>query len=200
LPTRSLHILLVAAAALALASCQGAEERARPQVLAVQPGNDAPDQESWNATITFTDSGMVTGILKAGYIGKYSRDRFTLLDSNITVDFFNDRSEHTSVLTARRGRVNDVTNDFEASGNVVVRSDSGTVLTTEELYWSNARGRVFTEAFVEIRSPTEVIRGTGFESDQSLTHYSIARVAGRTLPGGEAPGAGAAAPRKREEP
>jgi len=186
LTTRVPDILLIAAAALtaalALAGCQGAEERARPQVLAVQPGADAPDQESWNATITFTDSGKITGILRAGYIAKYSRQWYTLLDSNITVDFFNERSEHTSVLTARSGKVNDITNDFEARGNVVVRSDSGTVLTTEELFWSNKRGRVFTDAYVEIRSPTEEIRGTGFESDQSLTHYSIARVGGRTLP------------------
>jgi len=177
--------MLMALAFLMTAGCQGVDERARPQVLAEQPGKHAPDQESWNATITFTDSGKITGILHAGYIAKHSRDRFTLLDSNITVDFFNDRFEHTSVLTARHGKVDDVTNNFEARGNVVVHSDSGTVLKTEELFWDNKRGRVFTEAFVEIKSPREEIRGTGFESDQSLTHYTISRVTGQTLPSGQ---------------
>jgi len=176
---RRISVTLLALVVLTAAGCQGVDERARPQVLAVQPGKDAPDQESWNATITFTDSGNVTGVLRAGYIAKYTRDRFTLLDSNITVDFFNDRFEHTSVLTALRGRVDDVTNDFEARGNVVVRSDSGTVLKTEELFWDNKRGRVHTEDYVEIRSPTEEISGMGLESDQSLTHYTIARVTGR---------------------
>jgi len=186
---------LLALAVVTVAGCRGVEERARPEVLAVQPGKDAPDQESWNATITFTDSGNITGILRAGYIAKYARDRFTLLDSNITVDFFNDRFEHTSVLTARRGRVNDVSNDFEARGSVVVRSDSGTVLNTEELFWDNKRGRVYTEDFVEIKSPTEEIRGTGFESDQSLTHYTISRVTGRTLPAAGSSSDTAASPR-----
>lgn len=179
--------MILLLAGLLGAGCQGTDERARPRVLAVQPGADAPDQESWNATITFTDSGKVTGILRAGYIAKYTRDRFTLLDSNITVDFFNDRYEHTSVLTAQRGRVDDVTNDFEAYGNVMVRSDSGTVLTTEELFWDNKRHRVHTEAFVEIKSSTEEIRGMGLESDQSLTHYTISRVTGQSLPSGESP-------------
>ncbi|HLF14874.1 MAG TPA: LPS export ABC transporter periplasmic protein LptC [Bacteroidota bacterium] len=174
--TRILSLLLT------FALFAGCGERSRAPVLPAQPGGDAPDQESWDATITFTDSGRVTGILRAGYIGKFSRDRFTILDSGIVLDFFNERYEHTSVLTALRGRVDDITNDFEARGNVVVRSDSGTILKTEELYWNNKRERVHTEAFVEIVSPTEEIRGIGLESDQSLTHYTILRVTGKAQP------------------
>lgn len=190
-------LLLLVVIVLTSPGCRGEDERTRPQILAVQPGKDTPDQESWNATITFTDSGKVTGILRAGHIAKYIQDRFTLLDSTVTVDFFNDRFEHTSVLTARSGKVDDITNDFEARGNVVVRSDSGTVLYTEELFWSNTRGKVFTEAFVEIKSPTEEIRGMGFESDQSLTHYTISRVTGQALPGGQTPPSGGAPPDSR---
>jgi LPS export ABC transporter protein LptC len=167
---------------LACALLAGCGEKARPPVVQVRPGSDIPDQESWNATITFTDSGRVGGILRAGYIGKFLKDQFTLLDSGIVVDFYNDNHEHTSVLTARRGKVNDVTNDFEARGDVVVRSDSGTVLRTEELFWNNKKGKVTTEAYVEIVSPTEEIRGTGLESDQSLTHYTIKRVTGKAQP------------------
>lgn len=161
---------------------QGCGEKARPPVIPVQPGTEIPDQESWNATITFTDSGRVSGVLRAGYIAKFLEDQFTLLDSGIVVDFYNDAHEHTSVLTARRGRVNDVTNDFEARGNVVVRSDSGTVLKTEELFWNNKKGKVTTEAYVEIVSPAEEIRGTGLESDQALKNYTIKRVTGKAQP------------------
>ncbi len=168
--------LLLLLTTLLLAGCG---EKTRPPVLPSQPGRDAPDQESWNATITFTDSGMITGVVRAGYIAKYLSDKFTILDSGIVVDFFNERHEHTSVLTARRGRVNDVTNDFEARGDVVVRSDSGTVLRSEELNWDNKRERIHTEAFVEITSPTEEIRGMGLESDQALRHYTILKVTGK---------------------
>lgn len=171
--------LLLLLAVLILAGCG---DKSRPPVLPSQPGRDAPDQESWSATITFTDSGNITGILRAGYIAKYLSDKFTILDSGIVVDFFNERHEHTSVLTARRGRVNDVTNDFEAKGNVVVRSDSGTVLKSEELNWNNKRERIHTEAFVEISSPTEEIRGIGLESDQGLKHYTILKVTGKVQP------------------
>ena len=175
-PTAAAAVLLSVALALIAAGCA---EKGRAPVVPARQGTRLPDQESWNATLTFTDSGRVTGVLRAGYIGKFLKEQFTVLDSGIVVDFYNENREHTSVLTARRGKVNDVSNDFEANGNVIVRSDSGTVLKTEQLFWNNRKGKVTTEAYVEITSPTEEIRGTGLESDQSLTHYTIKRVTGK---------------------
>jgi len=158
------------------------EEKLKPAVASSGIGQDVPSQESWNATITFTDSGRVTGILRAGHIAMFADRRFTNLDSNIAVDFYDQHERHTSVLTAKRGKVNDFTHDFEAHDNVVVVSDSGTTLKTEELYWSNTTQKVNTPAFVDITSPTEHIQGQGFESDQGLKRYTIFKVTGQTKP------------------
>jgi LPS export ABC transporter protein LptC len=155
------------------------EEKVKPSVISSGLGRDMPTQESWNAKITFTDSGRITGILHAGHIAMFTQKRYTLLDSNITVDFFDQQQHHTSVLTALHGKVNDLNHDFEAHGNVVVVSDSGTTLKTEDLFWSNASQKVNTPAFVDITSPTEHIQGHGFESDQSLKHYTIFKVTGQ---------------------
>ncbi|HTK81688.1 MAG TPA: LPS export ABC transporter periplasmic protein LptC [Bacteroidota bacterium] len=154
------------------------EERIKPSV-ATGLGRDLPSQESWNAKITFTDSGKVTGILRAGHIASYTEKKYTLLDSNIIVDFYDDHQQHTSTLTAKRGKVIDVTNDFEAHDHVVVVSDSGTTLKTDELYWTNATRKVHTPAYVEITSPKEQLQGHGFESDQDLKHYTIFKVTGK---------------------
>jgi LPS export ABC transporter protein LptC len=163
-----------------LFSCS--EEKLKPAIASAGIGQDVPSQESWNATITFTDSGRVTGILRAGHIAMFADRRFTSLDSNISVDFYDQHERHTSVLTAKRGKVNDFTHDFEAHDNVVVVSDSGTTLKTEELYWSNTTQKVNTPAFVDITSPTEHIQGQGFESDQGLKRYTIFKVTGQTKP------------------
>jgi len=165
-----------------LSSCS--EEKVRPSVSAVGSGLGTPSQESWNATITFTDSGKTTAILHAGHIAMFNDQRFTILDSTIIVDFYDQNERHTSVLTAKKGRVNDLTHDFEAHENVVVVSDSGTTLKTEDLYWSNAAQRVTTPAFVDILSPTEHIEGRGLESDQGLKHYTIFKVTGQSKANG----------------
>jgi len=166
-------------AILLLASCS--EEKIKPAIVS-GVGQDLPSQESWNAKIVFTDSGRLTGILHAGHIAMFELRKFTLLDSGITVDFYDQQQRHTSVLTAKRGRVNDINHDFEAHQNVVVVSDSGTVLRTEDLYWSNRAQKINTPAFVDITSPTEHIQGHGLESDQSLKHYTILKVTGQSTP------------------
>jgi LPS export ABC transporter protein LptC len=163
---------------MALLLIAGCDEKLKPPITSEGIGRDLPAQESWKSTITFTDSGRVTAILHAGHISMFPDKRMTLLDSGVTVDFFDDQGVHTSVLSARQGRVDDQTHDFEAHENVIVVSDSGTTLRTESLFWDNNLRKVHTPLFVDILSPTEHIQGHGFESDQGLKRYTIFKVTG----------------------
>lgn len=163
----------------------GCEGKIKPSVTSLEMGQDVPSQESWNATITFTDSGRVTGILRAGHILDYALKRITYLDSTITVDFYDDSMHHTSVLTARRGIVNNATQDLEAHENVVVVSDSGSTLRTESLFWTSRTQKIHTPEFVEITTPMERIQGHGFESDRSLKNRKIFKVTGQAKPDGK---------------
>jgi LPS export ABC transporter protein LptC len=156
----------------------GCEEKVRPSVVPLSQ-TEIPAQESWNSTIRFTDSSRIKAVLWAGHIAVYSDRKETLLGDSVHVDFFNENQEHTSILTARRGKVHDQTEDFEAHENVVVVSDSGTTLRTDSLYWDNAQRKIHTEAFVDIVSPTEHIMGHGMVSDQNLKNYKIFRVTGQ---------------------
>jgi LPS export ABC transporter protein LptC len=167
---------------LALVLCcvlfPGCEEKVRVNIAPV-PQADLPSQESWRSTVMFSDSAKIKAILWAGHIATYEMQQETMLSDSIHVDFFNDRQEHTSVLTARRGKVNDRTQDFEAYENVVVVSDSGTTLRTDRLFWNNSTRKIHTDAFVDILSPTEHIMGHGLVSDQDLKNYRITRVTGQ---------------------
>ncbi|HCV44382.1 MAG TPA: LPS export ABC transporter periplasmic protein LptC [Bacteroidetes bacterium] len=170
----SLTIVLLV---LFLVAC---EEKIRPSVVAVSQA-EVPSQESWNSTVTFTDSGKVKAILWSGHIASFSERQYTHLSESIHVDFFDEFEKHTSLLTARRGKVNDRTQDFAAYENVVVISDSGTTLRTDSLFWDNATRKIRTEAFVDIVSPTEHIMGHGMISDQGLKKYTIFKVTGQAV-------------------
>ena len=169
-----------ALSALLLILFCGCEERVKPSLVPLTQ-TDLPSQESWKSRVIFSDSAKMKAILWAGHIAVYSNQRFTLLEDSIHVDFFNEQEQHTSVLTARRGKVNDVTRDLEAYDHVVVISDSGTVLRTERLFWANITRKVHTDAFVDIVSPTEHIMGQGMQSDQGLQNYEIFKVTGQVL-------------------
>jgi LPS export ABC transporter protein LptC len=173
------HFLWAAIACMALMGCG---ERLKPPIAPLAQ-TEPPSQESWKSTVTFSDSARVRAILWAGHIAVYTGQRFTDLNDSIHVDFFNEQEQHTSTLTARRGRVHDQTQDFEAYDSVVVTSDSGTVLRTDRLFWINAERKIRTDAFVDITSPTERIMGHGMESDQGLKNYKIFRVTGQSVSG-----------------
>ena len=154
-------------------------EKIKPSIAATGVGGNVATQESWKAKITITDSGKVSGILRAGHISVFEDKKVTFLDSGIIVDFFDENEQHTSVLTAKAGKINDLTHDLEAHGNVIVVSDSGTTLKTEDLFWNNTTQKVYTQDYVEVTSPREQINGHGFESDRGLKQYKILDVTGQ---------------------
>jgi len=167
---------------LCVAVLCGCEEKVKPSVLSGISSSQLPSQESWNSTITFSDSGIVKAIVKAGHIYAYDNSRVTYLDSGVAVDFFDEFGRHTTTLTSLRGSVDEGTNNLEAIGNVVIRSDSGTTVYTEKMFWDNQRQLIHSPEFVRIVSPKEELQGTGFESDHNLRNYKIFKATGKAEP------------------
>ncbi len=167
---------------IVLIVCAGCEQRIRPSVVDGFAGDEMPAQESWKSRIIISKEGVVSAIIDAGYIALYPEKKRTYLEEGVKVDFLDPDGSVTSTLTSVRGEVDEEKNDLSAFGNVIVESDDGTVLVTEELYYEDASGQVHTEAYVEITSPDELIQGYGLVSDAGLKNYTIYRVTGQTKP------------------
>ncbi|MCH6573587.1 MAG: LPS export ABC transporter periplasmic protein LptC [Bacteroidetes bacterium] len=157
-------------------------EKVEPTVNVQLTAEEIPDQESWNSTIFFTDSGRTRAILIAGHLRVFSKNKETLLDSNIRIEFYNNEEIHTSTLTAKRGRVDELTNNLYAIDSVVAVNDSGIVITSDEMMWRNKDRKIVSEKYVTIVSPNEIIEGYGFESDQNLRNYIIYNITYITIP------------------
>jgi LPS export ABC transporter protein LptC len=170
---------LLVVTALLLVAAPGCKRSAAPVPSGSEAWRGLPDQESWNSTVSFSDSGVLRAILTAAHISRFDARQETLIDSGLVVDFYTKNGDHGSRLTARRGRVNDATKDLEAFENVVFRSDSGTVVTTEYLFWDATQKKVRSDKFVRVVSPKEQLEGFGFEADQNLKNYVIFRVSGQ---------------------
>ncbi len=158
------------------------KEKVEPTVNAAIISEEIPDQESWNSTIFFSDSGKIKAILHAGHLSVFSRLKETLMDDNIKIDFYNENNVKTTTLTAKRGRVDEKTNNLYAIDSVVAINDSGIVIRTDEMMWRNKDQKIISEKYVTITSPTEIIEGYGFESDQNLSNYVIYRITYITYP------------------
>ncbi|MGA2669155.1 MAG: LPS export ABC transporter periplasmic protein LptC [Ignavibacteria bacterium] len=161
---------------LLLNSCSS--DKVEPVKNDVISSDSIPSQESLNSTVTFSDSGKVKAVLKAGRIRVYSKFNYTLIDENPSVDFYK-AGVYSSTLTGKRGKIYDLTRDVEVIDSVKMVSTDSTVLNADKLYWVNKTQKVKSDGFVHIQTKTEDIRGTGFEADQSLKNYKIYKVSGQ---------------------
>lgn len=83
---------------------------------------------------------------------------------------------------------------WEAKGNVVATNAKGHVLETQQLFWNQRTGRIYSNIDTKITQGSDVIIGVGFESDEQFRDWEFRRPRGTVDVDVEAtktPGAGA---------
>ena len=88
--------------------------------------------------------------------------------------FFDEDGKHISTLYSDSAKIENITNNLEAYGNVRVVSDSGFVLISDRIFWNNQYKLVTSQDSVIFTTPDEdTLYGVGFESDIDLTHAKV---------------------------
>lgn len=91
----------------------------------------------------------------------------------LKVEFFDDSMKVESTLTAMYARW------YEGKGNVLIRDSvvvvnkKGETLRTEELIWNQNVRKFYTEKFVRINTPDQVMYGDGLEANEDFSWYRI---------------------------
>ena len=145
----------------------------------IEENEKISDQICYDLDIAFIDSSNTKAILKANRARIYLDSNETLLDNGVKVRFFSSSGKQSGTLNSDNVRVDDLTKNMFATGNVVVISDSSrTKLETSELEWNQEKKKIFSNVYVKITSPNETIEGIGLESDEKLDNYRIYKVSG----------------------
>ena len=137
-----------------------------------------PQQKLEDFRLLATEGGVRQWELKAHAAQIYEKIKKTCIQDFET--FIYEKGELASVLSAQRGILDMVTNNMEATGNVVVTSTKGSRLETEELHYLSSTGKkkkgmFVTEEFVKITEPDRVTTGYGLEIDTTLENGKIKR-------------------------
>ena len=139
------------------------------------------DQESWGVTILLTDEGLIKAKIKSGHLEKFNEREFILLDSNVTVDFFDEDENHTSTLICNIAEVNEKSNHMKAIGNVSAISDSGITIYTDTLVWNSVDKKMSTDCKIMLTTEQkDTLYGVGFESNSDLKNWVILNPSGVT--------------------
>lgn len=71
---------------------------------------------------------------------------------------------------------------WRLKGNVHVENMKGEKFDSDELFWDQKKEKVYSDAYIEIKSGVTEIKGYGFESNQQMTDYRIFRPHDGRLP------------------
>ncbi|NOX64591.1 MAG: LPS export ABC transporter periplasmic protein LptC [Chlorobi bacterium] len=177
--SKHITLLIFFLSVISMMSCAGDE--IKPEVDLTLEEENMPVQESWDSKVIFTEEGKLQGVLYSDHMREYKEPKEKLLDG-VKIIFYNKEGKPTSQLTAKKGKIDELTQDMYAIDSVVAINDSSHVkLETDELMWRKKDEKIVTDKFVRITSDEEIIEGYGFESDQQIKNYVIRNVTYQTI-------------------
>ncbi len=172
---------IICCAVILFVSLSCSEEKVKPQIGYTIEEQNFPVQESWNSKIYFSEDGELKAILYTDHLKAFEQPPEKLLD-NVRIEFLDGEQQISSVLTSKRGKVDDNTENMFAIDSVVAVNDSSKIrLETDELMWRKSDQKIVSDKFVRITSPEEIIEGYGFESDRTLKNYVIYDITYQTI-------------------
>lgn len=170
-------IFLVAVAAILSLACEKTPPPVDEELL--RQGLEA--EVSRDVEILYSDSAQIK-VRVTGPTMLYFQDRTDLrqeFPDGLKVEFFDERQQISSVLTAKYGVRLETQDKVVVRDSVVWKSTAGDMLETSELTWNERQKNVYTNRFVVVTRPDEIMYGHGFEADQNFRDIRMYTIDGK---------------------
>ena len=162
---------LIMGAAFLFCACENDIEK----IKSFTSPENLPVVEAENIETMFTDSGEVRFFLKAPKLLRFENEgkAFVEFPEGVELVKYDEKKQIISSITADYAKQFEKQKKWEAKNNVVATNARGDTLKTDLLIWEEEAEKIYTEEFVRIIRPDQIIYGTGFESDESLQNWKI---------------------------
>jgi LPS export ABC transporter protein LptC len=164
---------------LALLSCE--KERKPPPKNFQELRKGLPLSESYDVHYRYMVNDRMKARIKAPHLVKMPQGKkkpITIADQGMRVRFFDEQGKVKSRMRADSARLRPEMGYAKALGNVVVINNKGDTLNTEKLIWNDQKERIYTDAFVKIRTPEEIIMGDSLRAAADFSWYKIYKIRG----------------------
>ena len=137
---------------------------------------DTADQTLFGVRLTLADHGVQRALLQADTAFSYEDNTRTELRV-VRTTFYTETGVKDGTLTSREGTYNSRAGNMEARGNVVVLSEDGRRLVTQQLRYEPQRNEITGDSAFVLTRPGEELSGIGFRTDPNLSRINVLRAA-----------------------
>ncbi len=131
--------------------------------------------------LIYSDSGKVILKLRAPEMIRHldpTNPRQEFLQG-IDVDFYDNAGQVNSHLIADYAIRDESNSQVLARDNVVLYNLNGDTLKTDELIWDQKDEIIYSDQFVKISTPKEILYGFGFKTDPGFNTFELSEISGR---------------------
>ncbi len=150
------------------------------QIGAIKNRSAMPQLHATEITTIISDSGVTRYRISASRWDIFDRAEkpywnfpdgihFEKFDINLKVD---------ANIHSRYARFDVNDKRWELRGKVRATNLQGELFETEQLFWSQRERRIYSDSVIKITQVSHIITGLGFESDESMTRYTIRKPQG----------------------
>ncbi len=144
---------------------------------------DHPMISAQQVEILYSDSAKLRLRITAPVIKRYNKPdkQYTEFPQGIKVEQFDTTLRVVAVIEARYAIYYENKNLWEARNNVVARNlVKNEELNSEELFWDQAQGKIYSHKFTRISNEDGVFYGEGgFEAKEDLSQWNMLGIKGK---------------------
>ena len=154
-------------------SCDKLEEKP-----AVSDPYTGPLQEAENIDIYYSESATVKVKLVTKKLWEYANKDMEFPEG-LYMEFYDETGKMTSTLKANDAYYFKEEDKYRGRGDVIIKSiEDNKELKTEELFWEPGKEELYTDEFVTITEPGQVLYGHGLIAKQDFSFYEITKPEG----------------------
>lgn len=153
----------------------GCKSNDKVRIDAIADRSQIPILDTDSVSTLISDSGITRYRITATQWDIYDKavPSYWEFPGGIYLEKFNEEYETEASLRADYARYDDVAQIWELDGNVKAMNLKGEQFDTQQLFWNQQTGRVYSDSAITVTRENSIIVGVGFESNQEMTKYTI---------------------------
>lgn len=166
-----------------LISGVGCKKDTPDKIGAVKNRTLIPKLHAQEVTTVISDSGITKYRIYTKQWDVYDKaaEPYWNFPKGLHFERFNEDLVVDANIHANRAKYFDRKRLWELRGKVKAINLMGEMFETEHLYWDQMQERIYSDTLIKVTQKTRIITGVGFESNQSMTKYSILKIKGIML-------------------